>query len=224
MARVLQIYTALITVSLGLMMTLGPLVMALPLATYISDTITWFYLIRSVVFLDASVSLPGVFATHPVANAVKLPVWTLRFEMVIYAVFPIAAILFIKRSLQSKGGAMFAAFIGLIVVQELLDNSVENGGLEHLMNFSASFLIGSLMWAYRNFPPNGVVAVAFLRTLFWLSLGLSINYLPGVLANGYSFIWIAVMNIAPLKSYGKFGNYSYRTYVMNFPIARQYTA
>ncbi|NKB50692.1 MAG: acyltransferase family protein [Rhizobiaceae bacterium] len=219
-ARILRIYPALITVSLGLILLIGPLVTTVPLVAYFSDTNTYLYLIRSVLFLDASASLPGVFTTHPVAHAVNLPIWTLRYEVVIYAVYPIAAILFINRSLSIKGGAKFAALIGCILVQQLLGESDETGGLEHLMNFSASFLIGSLLWTYRHFIPGSVVVVAFLWALFWLSTGLGITYFLGVLAAGYSFIWIAFLDIASLKTYGKFGDYSYGTYVMHFPIAQ----
>ena len=219
-ARMLRIFPALIVVSLVLAFVLGPVVSTLPLSAYFTDPNSWLYLFRSVVLLDAGAGLPGVFEHHPVAGAINLPIWTLRYEVVIYAVFPLLALMFINRSTRAKGAVLLISLLLLLLMKSWFHAIESPGGWIHLVNFSSSFLIGCGLWVFRNHVPHHIALVALLWTVFALVSGPVLTYFVGVVAAGYSFIWLAFLNIRPLKAYSKAADYSYGTYVIHFPVAQ----
>jgi peptidoglycan/LPS O-acetylase OafA/YrhL len=219
-ARILRIFPALIVVSLCLVFILGPAVSNLPLLNYFADPNAWLYLPRSVILLDASASLPGVFEHHPVADAVNVPIWTLRYEVVIYALFPFLAMWFVNRGIRIKATALILGLLLLLAMKAWLHMGTEENGWLHLANFSASFLIGCVLWSFRHHVPHHFGLVVLFWLVFALSSGPVFTYFFGVVAAGYTFIWLAFVNLAPLKAYSRRADYSYGTYVIHFPVAQ----
>ena len=90
----------------------------------------------------------------------------------------------------------------------------------HLANFSASFIIGSALWTIRSYVPHSLAVVSLLWVMFVFISDPVMTYFVGVLAAGYTFVWLAFLNVAALKAYSKRPDYSYGTYVIHFPVAQ----
>ena len=219
-APILRIFPALIVVSVLLTFVIGPAVSSLSLVHYFSSFDAWLYLPRAVGLLDASAPLPGVFEDNPVAGAVNVPIWTLRYEVVIYALFPPIALYFLKCGLPTKGMALLTALIVLLGAKAWLHSDAPAGGWIHLANFSASFVVGSAIWIFRYQVPHHLGIVIALWALFAFVSDPVLTYFFGVVAAGYTFIWLAFLNGAALKAYSRRPDYSYGIYVIHFPVAQ----
>ncbi|MGI9366450.1 MAG: acyltransferase family protein [Rhizobiaceae bacterium] len=219
-ARILRIFPGLIVVSLLLVFLVGPIMTSLPMAHYFAHAETWFYFPMAAVFLDATASLPGLFEKNPVAGAINIPVWTLRYEVIIYAMFPFLFIALSWMRANAMPHVLAILLLILIAVKLLSDTLVIDTSPAHLVNFTMSFLTGSLIWIYRHRIPNSIVLVIGLWVLFGLSSDPDLSYVLGVFAAGFMFIWLAFIDFEPLRSYNSFGDYSYGTYIIHFPVAQ----
>ena len=219
-ARALRIFPGLITVAIVLALVAGPFLSELGAAEYYGSLQTWNFIPQMAILVEANATLPGVFTNHPVPGAVDIPIWTLRYELVIYAAFP-----FLYKLCLSHNGFLrastLAGLIGAIALTKLVPElAIEKDSVRHLLNFSASFLVGAAMWSYRNSIPYSATMVVLLWGLFALVAQYDVGFMVGIAASGYTFIYIAFLNLRPLKAYNTFGDYSYGTYILHFPVGQ----
>ena len=223
-ARALRIFPGLLFVSLALAFVVGPFTSSLPMSEYFSSLQTWLFAPALGVFLDQGATLPGVFEQHPVAAAVNMPIWTLRYEVAIYAAFPFIYHLLLTGRSFVRGMTLITLFGAAIALKAapIFDSSltIESQAIENFINFGSSFFIGVGLWIYRKNIPYGFHIVAVLWGLFAMSAHLEIGILFGVMAAGYSFIWVAFVNLKILRSYNALGDYSYGIYIIHFPVAQ----
>jgi peptidoglycan/LPS O-acetylase OafA/YrhL len=84
--RALRILPGLIVAVSFTTFVIGPLMTDLPLPTYFLAAETWSYFTSNASLIVGRYTLPGVFKTNPFPNAVNGSLWTLRYEVLVYAV------------------------------------------------------------------------------------------------------------------------------------------
>ena len=214
-ARILRIMPALVVVVLVTTFVMGPIVTNVLVAEYFSSLETYRYLLN-IFMVDPQYSLPGVFTAQPFSDAVNGSLWTLRAELVCYALVPLAT--FAPRVLRLP--LLVIAGFGLIWV----------GLTSYIVIFQSSLSAASLYWGF--FAVGAAVAQSKLDQLrnYWtpfivLVLGIlfaslpeSIIRLAGIVLCSVSIILIGKINVPLLRSTARFGDFSYGIYLVAFPI------
>ena len=219
-ARCLRIFPALIAVAFVLAFVLGPLATTESLWEYFLSADTWRFVPSLSILLNQAAALPGLFSENPVAHSVDMPIWTLRYEVAIYAAFPFLYLTFFAENDRWRTGSVILMFIVYLASQAVPSLKLPFEALENLAHFSVSFLIGATFWMYRRWVPNSAILVVILWLVFVLNFHGTFAMITGVFAAGYTFIWIAFCRLPGLQAYNKFGDYSYGIYIIHFPVGQ----
>ena len=213
-SRALRIAPLLFLVVLLSAFVLGPLVTVLPTGDYLRSPETWKYLVN-LVLLPAD-GLPGVFTEVPYPGVVNGSIWTLRAEVICYAVVLLLG--FLPRTPKVIGFMVFA----LVSMAFFMNAPVLLAGA----NVSAAsgtwvyFAMGALARLlfprelFRPLAALGAVAAWVLLGLFWpySVLPLSWVVLP------YAVLSIGLASTPGLRRAARFGDLSYGLYLWAFPV------
>jgi peptidoglycan/LPS O-acetylase OafA/YrhL len=168
---------------------------------------------------------PGTFVNNPRPHDINGSLWTIRYEFYCYLV---VAALGIAGLLRFRGvyGLLALGSIALVGAQEhwkfLGYNEIFGiGQLAVWPGFLACFAVGMAFCAYRNWIPYSLplLIVCLGALLLLMRLGkptLTLAALPLLLA--YIVFYIAFSNRIRLHHFGKWGDFSYGTYLYAFPI------
>ena len=105
-ARTLRVFPALLVMLLLTVFGLGPLVTSWPLSAYLTDAGTYGYLLKCATLVSGvQYNLPGVFADNPFKSAVNGSLWSLPYEIRMYAIVVMVWLVF--RRIQRVGGRAF---------------------------------------------------------------------------------------------------------------------
>jgi peptidoglycan/LPS O-acetylase OafA/YrhL len=93
-ARVLRIYPALIVAVLFCALIVGPLFTSYRAPDYWRDSAVWWFIARNATLRSLAIqsTLPDAFPANPLKAAVNDPLWTLPYEMTMYAIVAAAGI------------------------------------------------------------------------------------------------------------------------------------
>lgn len=215
-ARALRIMPALIALAVIATFIIGPLVSGGESAEYWTSATTWFYPLNVLFFADTSAGPFAVFPDNPAAGEFSATLWTLRYEVIAYAA---AAMLFFTRILWRGWGItalLVLATTGYLLIQtgvvELPDIAT------HLGRFSVSFLLGMVVFKFRDLLPVsivpgilfGVLAILLgehpLAELFW-------NL---TLASALFWAGFAALNHVPTGA--SLPDWSYGIYIWHYPV------
>jgi peptidoglycan/LPS O-acetylase OafA/YrhL len=215
--RVSRIFPALIVVVVITTFVIGPLVTTMGVGQYFGSPTTWTYLTN--VTLLARYDLPGVFTDHarPVVNGA---LWTLGPEFLCYLGVLVVGLLAMLARRAVPGRAVAAAFAIIAVVIAAL--SLPGMGLDEArpaLQAMVFFAVGSML-AHAGVirPPllpagillvgwaAGAVLVPELRLVWaWIALP-------------YVVLAIGARSWPVVRRAGRFGDFSYGTYLWGFPI------
>lgn len=99
-ARVLRVFPALLIMLLVTVFGLGPFLTSRCLPAYLADSQPYGYLLKCATLVSGvQYTLPGVFADHPFKSAVNGSLWSLPYEIRMYAI--VVAVWAIVRRIQS---------------------------------------------------------------------------------------------------------------------------
>jgi len=219
-SRGLRIFPALIVVSIAIVLTIGPLNTTEPLVAYFQSPETWTYAIVTGLTTYPDFPLPGVFANLPVPDAVNVPIWTLRYELILYLALFLAFLLGVLRHARVYAlcfALLVAAYVWATFFSDIRDQIVF---ADHFSHFSISFAFGSLVWIARRKLPLSLVAVAGLWGAVFLARDTAFLELLTIVASGYSYFWLAFVPAGFVRRYNKLGDYSYGLYIIHWPIAQ----
>lgn len=150
-ARVLRVFPGLIFVTAALVFILGPILTSQPLSAYFSNPGSWKYLFGTILLVSPDFVLPGVFENLPAAGIVNAPIWTLKYELVLFAGTLIASVIGL---LNSSARFFWHASILAVLVQLGISMFTElrtvHPGINHLMHFGIIYLAGTLFWILRT--------------------------------------------------------------------------
>jgi peptidoglycan/LPS O-acetylase OafA/YrhL len=222
-ARALRIYPGIIVANLLTVGFAALFLTTLPVAGFLGSAETWKYLLLNSSLVRMHFNLPGVFLENHYPRAVNGSLWSLKFEMFMYAVTFAAGLLglAIARGRPRSGptlaclvvlfATLFAAIQGWI--PGIRGSSGTNGGLA-----MSCFAAGALCFAARRLVPlHGLGAILAIAAI--TATGGGPLAVP-VLAFGltYTCLWLAFTPHLDAHGFARRGDFSYGMYIYAFPV------
>lgn len=217
-SRGLRIYPALIVVVLLSALVLGPLITIQPVSQYLSTKSVYSY-----IFFDASAispyhtrfELPGVFSDAPYPNVVNASLWTLPWEVWMYALL---AGLFTARLLQSAGLFIFwllLMFGHATAAFEIVDFGLYGGvGLR----FLSYFFTGALFYRYRDILSLTPARQTILTTGFIVVTLIVQNEVLLPLFLAQTTLFLSLYRPLVMKRLSNGADFSYGIYLYAYPV------
>ncbi len=216
--RVRRIYPAYFTVVIVTAVLLC-LVSTLPPARYFGYGF-WKYLAANLVFLKPSGTLPGVFTSNTL-HAVNGALWTLRVEVCFYLSVPWIGYLCRHMGTKKVLGVLFCCSLlwkyafDWLVLTHASSRTYEDLRLE-LPSQLIYFIAGIILLLYfdklkLHFPAIlGITFCLLLADHFFCKGVLDVLWISGII---FVFgFW------RPLGNFSKYGDFSYGTYIVHFPL------
>jgi len=217
--RALRIIPGLWVAILITVFVIGSLTTALPLVKYFSNTGTWTYLVSNSFLMPFAKALPGVFSHNP-ETVVNGSLWTLRYEVLFYAL--LSSLFFIPQT-KSKVFTVVALIICMAGYMAIKMNwlPVKGTFLFYFFNLGTYFAAGAFLSFFIDFikQRKGLLLCISAIIFFAFTFLYKKEY---ELVNMLSF---ALMVISFGLHYFRFlnfsqytGDISYGTYIYAYPI------
>lgn len=223
-ARALRIYPALIVAMLFCVFVVGLSFTTWSTTDYLTDFQTFKYFVRNVtLFTGVEQHLPGVFEGLPFPKAVNGSIWTLPYEINMYALIALALILasFLSKKLPKvtvKYSLLVLAALGLaLTIGDHFTNIGEKKN--YFFHLYAMFFIGGALFIWRETVPmsSKIAAIAFVVLLasafnkhsFFVCYCLTLPYLV---------LYLAYVPKGKILKFNNYGDYSYGIYIYAFPV------
>ena len=243
-ARALRIFPALFANAFGTALVIGPLVTALPLDRYFGAWDTWRYALQNSVTWPLGVRwwLPGVFPANPGGPAVNGALWSLPWELTMYAMLACLGFLWLRarasdppreaggerpagRSARPVPRPLRVAVFALAGAAALAHGVNEAFSLTTRFELVQGFRLVALFFGAAALQlvsdrvplraPLALAALAALPVVLALK-GAWLALYP--VALGYLVTWLALVPGGVLRLYNRLGDYSYGFYLWQFPL------
>jgi peptidoglycan/LPS O-acetylase OafA/YrhL len=225
--RGLRIFPGLIVCLLLCAFVLGPAATVSPLSSYFGSAQPYLFVATNVVmFTDhVVISLPGMFRDLPIANAINGSLWTIPYEIFMYATLLAAVCATRRRTLIIT--SLLVAYV-MIWAIGTYNRPSDPGALlwrlgainltgKHLLNLAPFFLVGALIArAPRRFLNSKIAVIFAAASLVFNDWKFAIAVLW--LALPYCVLVFAFNAPKVLNRFGKHGDFSYGTYLYAFPV------
>lgn len=222
-ARALRIYPGLIVAVLLTTLVVGLFFSTYAFSEFITLRETWSYMFHNMTLVAPRgilFSLPGAFSSVPWAGVVNGSLWTLPYEVRMYALL---AVVWVVLSLLLKGARqVWAGRVSILIAVAALAWHFGSRGDSQITagpQLTAMFFIGSAMYAYRNRIPMswplflaacGITAVAALDSAtFFYSYMVTLPYMV---------MFVAYVPGGAIRGFNKIGDVSYGLYIYAFPV------
>jgi len=183
---------------------------------YFQQPSVYQFILINLSLLKTELSLPGVFMHNIFANQVNGSLWTLPAEVRLYLYVAVLGVLGFFR--QAWHLTLLAALVLVVYIyQPRLIPLISDNSLYYYP--ALLFLIGSLIYLYRQFiPANGWILSFLLVALVYCVYAIS-DYKVWIytLCLPYLVFWLAY-NLPCLHFVNRWGDYSYGLYIYAFPI------
>jgi peptidoglycan/LPS O-acetylase OafA/YrhL len=228
--RALRIWPALAVSVVVVVFGLGVLVTNRPLGGYFSfqgGWSPWWYTFDTVTFnvfsslLGWHTRVRDLFAGQPMDASINGSLWTLRFEVAMYLILALVALVTRYRLRVFAGVTATVAVVGFLAL--LARIALPHPELWVLndwgtfITLAIYFFLGSVIYAFRGvIPASGTVALVALVVALLTSV-MSIGGAVAPFAISYAAI---IIGLSPRLAWyeHRFGDYSYGTYIYAWPI------
>jgi peptidoglycan/LPS O-acetylase OafA/YrhL len=217
-ARVLRIFPALIVCVALTALVLGPVVSICPIQDYFASSAALRYILKTLSLSTGSAPLPGVFTSLPLAGNVNSSLWTLKYEVVCYALLACAGLTGLFRRRWRAGAAMVLALF-LVLIFAIDPKDAESFGFsDNLRYFAEYFGTGVFAYLIRDRLIISGALIAPFALFFWASLGTRFGEFATALCLGYVVLWAASKSFGPLRSLCNRIDLSFGVYIFAGPI------
>lgn len=219
-ARALRIFPALIVCVLVISFLLGPAVSSLGVADYFRSGVLYAYLAKTLFLTTGSAPLPQLFSANPVPNVVDLSLWTLKYEVLCYASLAVVGgPLLGYGSRLARTAAAFAAWVGIMILFPP-GLGQGNSGLANAHFFFLFFGVGVTAYFGRRLIPVTTSVLGVLFLFFFATVGTQWASIGAVLFLGYAAIYVASINLGPLRRFTNRYDLSYGIYIYGVPVSQ----
>ncbi len=227
-SRILRIFPALLVMLILTVFGLGVFFTALPLTSYLADSTTYLYLMKCATLITGvAENLPGVFDGNPYGSVVNGSLWTMPYEIRMYAIL---AVIWVALRVINMGGvklfqlAIVASYVvaGVLVVAHHF--YLSTGGQFERLFFM--FFSGAAFYVLKEH-------ITLSRSYFWLAV---IALLSSAIVNKHAFFVIYELAISYvlfyvvyipsgyIRKFNQLGDYSYGIYIYAFPVQQSVAA
>ena len=226
-ARALRIFPALLAMLLLTVVGLGLFFTTLSWSSYLTDPKLYRYFLKSLtLFSGVKYDLPGVFETNPYKNAVNGSLWTMPFEVKMYATLALVWVL-LRRVPRFRmqafevtvlTGACLAGILHILAHFNLIGDA-------HAFRLSFMFFSGASFFVLRE----RIVLSGSIFSLSALALGVAVFnpdafFILYTATLAYILIYLAYLPDGYIRRYNKLGDYSYGVYIYAFPVQQSTAA
>ncbi len=221
-ARILRIYPALIVALLFCVFVVGLAFTTLTAYEYLSDPKTHRFLTKNMTLLSAiRYQLPGVFADLPYPNAVNGSLWTLPYEIKMYAWLAIIGCTL--RYVHSKFGwhILKLGFLGIAAaaLAASLLNHFQPFASPHFIRLFSMFFLGVGFYVYRErIYLSSRLFLALFVALLLSAADQDAFFVVYSLTLAYLVFYLAYAPSGRIRRFNKAGDYSYGIYIYAFPV------
>ena len=223
-ARGLRIYPGLVVMTMLSVVVLGVYFSTLPAAEFVAHPQTQTFLLKNFsVFWGTTGALPGVFETLPMKRLVNASLWTLPFEVHMYAGLALIwALVAYFPVLRNRGSSNLLLATGLLAAAAfvlLLRAYFTAGVVDHRFRLIFLFFSGSVCFLMRARLRRDFRIMAFLMLCLCLSaVNVKIFFVVYHLVISYCVLWLAYVPAGALRKFNRIGDYSYGLYIYAFPL------
>ncbi|SDX46336.1 Peptidoglycan/LPS O-acetylase OafA/YrhL, contains acyltransferase and SGNH-hydrolase domains [Allochromatium warmingii] len=226
-ARILRIYPALIVAVLFCTLIVGAIFTSYNLIAYFSDSQTYEYIAKNSSLISGVVFvLPGVFVDNHYKDAVNGSLWTLPYEIKMYALLVLMGLIFfqIQRFFKKSLLKPLFLFATLSAIFWNLFNYFQND-ISFSIRFFASFFSGVSFYLYRDQIILSFRLFLALSIIVFLSaVHVKIFFFVYSFCLPYLLLYLAYVPSGPIRSFNKIGDYSYGIYIYAFPVQQSIAA
>lgn len=214
-ARILRIYPALLFLMAVCMLIIGPMVAVGP---YWSDPDVFRFPANVVTFGDTRGGPPGFFPNNPIPHEFDSPLWTLRYEVMLYTAAAILPILgFLRRTYLVHVGTIGLA-LTMIVTNAPIDPVFGSTTLGWLISFGFCFFLGTSVWLTRYQIEGKIIYLLAAIIAFALTVQIGAGTSVTAVLLVAAFVnWSAISKPLPVV---KKHDISYGVYIWHYPIAQ----
>ena len=194
---------------------IGVLFSSLPAPAFLTSRETWKYVAANLTFANfMQLTLPGLFTHNLVNKTVNGPLWTIKIELMFYAVVPI--IVFFCRRL-GRWQTLAAIFVASILYRAACRAAHHEGLAEQLPGQLSFFVAGAFAYYYHDrltARPRLTWLAALVACLAYAAIG------------GFALCSVCVplvivcfaLLFPQFEGPAKYGDFSYGTYVLHYPV------
>ena len=227
-ARVLRIYPALLILVLFTVFVLGVYFTSLPLSTYFTSGRTYTYLLKcsTLVSLGVPFKLPGVFDNNPYKSAVNGSLWTMPYEVRMYAILAVVWFaLRITRTYRLKAFQLIIITYAVLSGIYVLAIPFYFPTVNYLVKLSFMFFTGSSFYVLKEHIHLSSLFFWFIVIALAFAIGnVRLFYVIYTLSIAYLLFFMAYVPSGYIRNYNRLGDYSYGIYIYAFPVQQSVAA
>ena len=227
-ARVLRIYPALLVLVLFTVFVVGVYFTSLPLSAYFTSGRTYTYLIKcsTLVSLGVPFKLPGVFDNNPFKSAVNGSLWTMPYEVRMYAILAVLWFaLRLTRTYRLKAFQLIIISYAVLSGIYVLASHFYFPTVNWFVKLSFMFFTGSSFYVLKEH-------IRLSSLLFWLMMialafaigNIHLFYVIYIVSIAYLLFFIAYVPSGYVRNYNRLGDYSYGIYIYAFLVQQSVAA
>jgi peptidoglycan/LPS O-acetylase OafA/YrhL len=227
-ARFLRVFPALLVMLLLTVFGLGPFLTSWPLSSYLTDAGTYGYLLKCATLVSGVwYNLPGVFDDNPFKHAVNGSLWSLPYEIRMYAI--VVMVWLVCRRIQSIGGRAFLiAIVSAALAAGLFMLARHTNGFptDQFVALFFMFFSGVACFLLKEqiALSHGWFCFCAMALLSSALVGPRAFFVVYLLTIAYSVLYLAYIPSGPVRTYNRVGDYSYGVYIYAFPIQQSVAA
>lgn len=207
--------------ALAFCLFLGSALSACSFVQFWASSETWKYIVANLVLLNfLHASLPVVFSSNPTTSAMDGAPWTIKIEVAVYL---LALLLFWLVRRIGPARALSGAFLASIFYRASLEHFEKYTLAIQVPGQLAFFMVGAAVYlSYAFFEADWKLMWAVALVLFTLSCFFHVALLDAIATP--LLVMCAALLLPATCVITRYGDFSYGTYVLHFPIIQTFVA